>query len=574
MKNEEVLLLWDATHYGLESFCRVLNSLCLQEKKDISTVFILSCEYMMKEDSLKDKFGMSANDRKKLLEKREIQNRINFNELENFKKHLTLTLSETDEKEFENKDNTYKKTQFEFFLFNYFKKSDFNIEFIEIPEIYIPEGSADDLDGIENAITEIVIPRIAELNPKYLHISMNSGTREMASVWISLYSTSVFAHSFGKNVSLWSYSDDASKRNIRFRKIYEKHPKQNKFIAAIEENNFFSDDFSIDLDIDDIIKKNATSNEPMLILGERGTGKSSLIKKIAKIKQERGFITKKLAKNELPYCMVTCSTLSGTLIESMLFGYEANSFTGAGDKPKDGILHEANGKILFLDEIQDLSFEVQRKLLRVLVDGHFSRYGSSIENLESHFQLICASNLELRELRKRLYPDFYDRIETFRGKLTPLRELKNTNIIEEIWKNLWKEKHLKNQHFPEKVDDFSLVKETLFSTQIKGNLRDLRQLIAYISRDVYEESNSPITENEKKSRYQKMLQSWKSDYNEKYSDEQPDFSKEFLEKSGWEGMTKLFKQWLAEYATGLYGNKESAATALGTTERTIRNAKD
>jgi DNA-binding NtrC family response regulator len=108
-------------------------------------------------------------------------------------------------------------------------------------------------------------------------------------------------------------------------------------------------------------------------------------------------------------------------MRSELFGYVKGAFTGA-EKDHEGLLRTADGDTLFLDEIGDISRDLQRLLIRALEEGSYYPLGST--KLEkSVFRLITASNLEQPELKKRLDPDFYDRIRTLQLRVPALREL-------------------------------------------------------------------------------------------------------------------------------------------------------
>ena len=117
----------------------------------------------------------------------------------------------------------------------------------------------------------------------------------------------------------------------------------------------------------------------MLILGERGIGKSCIIEStIVPIKQTKGYIDKTQVTT------IVCGQLSSTLAEAELFGYEKGAFTGA-DSQKKGKIELADKGILFLDEIQDLPQPVQRQLLRALQEKKVRRIGSNDKEIKSDF---------------------------------------------------------------------------------------------------------------------------------------------------------------------------------------------
>ena len=123
------------------------------------------------------------------------------------------------------------------------------------------------------------------------------------------------------------------------------------------------------------------------IVGETGTGKEEVAKLIFKYRSQ--------LEGELPFVAVNCATITPSLAESILFGHHKGAFTGA-DKTTNGYVGEADGGILFLDEIHNLDITVQQKLLRVLNDGTYNRLGEN-KNFKSKFQLIAASTKDLDE---------------------------------------------------------------------------------------------------------------------------------------------------------------------------------
>ena len=114
-----------------------------------------------------------------------------------------------------------------------------------------------------------------------------------------------------------------------------------------------------------LAERAAKSNIPVLIEGESGVGKELLARAIQGSSERRG----------KPFVTVNCGALPETLVESILFGHEKGSFTGATEK-HIGKFAEANSGTLFLDEIGELSLEAQVKLLRALQDGEIDPVGA------------------------------------------------------------------------------------------------------------------------------------------------------------------------------------------------------
>lgn len=152
---------------------------------------------------------------------------------------------------------------------------------------------------------------------------------------------------------------------------------------------------------------------PVLIVGERGTGKE----RVARYIHQSG------PRQLGDFVAVNCAGVPETLFESEFFGSEKGAFTGATDRRR-GYLERAHGGTLFLDEVGTLPLSMQAKLLRVLQDHSFHRLGSRGEEVTSNFQLISATNADPEQLvaTGRLREDFYDRVAAVVVRTPPLRD--------------------------------------------------------------------------------------------------------------------------------------------------------
>ena len=192
-----------------------------------------------------------------------------------------------------------------------------------------------------------------------------------------------------------------------------------------EENVYLREEIRLEHGHDDIVGQSdamkrvlaqaeqvAQTDSSVLILGETGTGKELLAREIhtASGRRHRALVT------------VNCASLPATLIESELFGRERGAYTGALTRMA-GRFEVADGSTLFLDEIGDLPFEVQAKLLRVLQDGQLERLGSS-KTLRVNVRVIAATNRDLaREVKDgRFRMDLFYRLNVFPITIPPLRE--------------------------------------------------------------------------------------------------------------------------------------------------------
>jgi two-component system, NtrC family, response regulator AlgB len=156
----------------------------------------------------------------------------------------------------------------------------------------------------------------------------------------------------------------------------------------------------------------ADSNATVLLTGESGTGKSVLAR----------FIHEQSPRRAGPFVEVACTTLSEHLLESELFGHVRGAFTGA-IKDKPGRLEAADSGTVFLDEIGDLTPELQSKLLRFLQDKTFERVGGS-QTLKIDARIIAATNQDLDQAvkQKRFREDLYYRLNVIEISIPPLRQ--------------------------------------------------------------------------------------------------------------------------------------------------------
>ena len=160
------------------------------------------------------------------------------------------------------------------------------------------------------------------------------------------------------------------------------------------------------------VSRAAELNRPVLIVGERGTGKEVIAERLH-------FLSPRW---DQPLVKVNCAAISESLLESELFGHEAGAFTDAA-RQRAGRFERADGGTLFLDELASTSLAVQEKILRVIEYGQFERLGST-RTLEVDVRLVGASNVDLPELAEqgRFRADLLDRLAFDVITLPPLRE--------------------------------------------------------------------------------------------------------------------------------------------------------
>jgi transcriptional regulator with GAF, ATPase, and Fis domain len=209
----------------------------------------------------------------------------------------------------------------------------------------------------------------------------------------------------------------------------------------------------------------APTNSTVLICGETGTGKELIAQAIHEmsIRSKRAMVK------------VNCASLPAALVESELFGREKGAYTGALTR-QAGRFEAADGATLFLDEIAELSFDLQAKLLRVLQEGEFERLGSP-KTIKVDVRLITATNRNLSEemLKGKFREDLYYRLNVFQIPVPPLRErLEDIPLLVWAFINEFGEKMGKKITRVTKQDMASLQRY-----HWPGNVRELRNVIEY-----------------------------------------------------------------------------------------------
>ncbi len=205
------------------------------------------------------------------------------------------------------------------------------------------------------------------------------------------------------------------------------------------------------------------SNAPVLIFGERGTGKELVASAIHAAS----------SRADRPLEKLNCAAVPEGLIESELFGHEAGAFTGA-TKQRRGKFERASGGTLFLDEVGDMPPQMQAKLLRVLQEGEIERVGGSA-SIEVDVRVVAATNKSLRaEIEAgRFRPDLYDRLNVLPLQVPALRErVEDVPLLTEHFLALACEVHAR----PEKVLAPGAMR-LLEAYPYPGNVRELRNLV-------------------------------------------------------------------------------------------------
>ena len=215
-----------------------------------------------------------------------------------------------------------------------------------------------------------------------------------------------------------------------------------------------------------IVEKVAGSDTTIMLNGETGTGKG-LIARAIHLASDR---------KEKPFVQINCGATPEGLLESEFFGYRRGAFTGAtSDKP--GKFEMAKGGTIFLDEIGDMSADLQVKVLRVLEEGEFERVGGH-ETIKTDARIIAATHRDLEEeVQKRNFrEDLYYRLYVIPILLPTLKERKDD--IPFLVSYFLEEFSRKKDIIPAKISDEAM--KILVNYNWPGNVRELRNLIERI----------------------------------------------------------------------------------------------
>ncbi len=212
------------------------------------------------------------------------------------------------------------------------------------------------------------------------------------------------------------------------------------------------------------VSRAAPLNKPILIIGERGSGKELIAARLH-------FLSERWQR---PYVKFNCAALNEELLESELFGHVAGAYTGA-TRARVGRFELAHGGTLFLDELASMSLRLQEKLLRVIEYGEFERLGAS-ETQSVDVRLVGAANQDLPALARqgRFREDLLDRLSFDVVTLPPLRERRDDILLlaQRFAENMAKE--LGRQYFA----GFSPSAERqLLAHAWPGNVRELRNVV-------------------------------------------------------------------------------------------------
>ena len=212
------------------------------------------------------------------------------------------------------------------------------------------------------------------------------------------------------------------------------------------------------------VSRAADLDRPVLVIGERGTGKELIADRFHYLS----------GRWEEPFLKVNCATLSESLLDSELFGHEAGAYTGAIHR-HSGRFERAGRGTLFLDEIGSMSGRLQEKLLRVIEYGEYERLGGS-RTLHSRARILGAANQDLPELaaKNKFRADLLDRLAFDVITLPPLRVREEDILLLAEHFALGMTGELKREYFPGFTDS---ARERLLQYHWPGNVRELKSVV-------------------------------------------------------------------------------------------------
>lgn len=214
----------------------------------------------------------------------------------------------------------------------------------------------------------------------------------------------------------------------------------------------------------------------VLITGERGTGKTTIARRLHELSnRSRG-----------QFLSVNCASFTAELLESELFGYEKGAFTGA-TAPKAGLFEICSGGTLFLDEIGELTLSLQAKLLKAVEEKRIRRVGGTTER-RIEVRVIAATSRDLLGMVRKgeFRPDLFDRLNILQLETIPLR-FQRGRIESLLNEQLEKECTSVGRTEPFVVDNDAM--RFLQALEWKGNYRELRNFATRLAVDAFDESS-------------------------------------------------------------------------------------
>lgn len=211
----------------------------------------------------------------------------------------------------------------------------------------------------------------------------------------------------------------------------------------------------------------------VLITGERGTGKTTIARKLHDLS----------SRSDREFVSVNCASFTSELLESELFGYEKGAFTGAASA-KAGLFETSAGGTLFLDEIGELSLGLQAKLLKAVEEKRIRRVGGTFER-QLDVRILAATSRDLKVMVRdgSFRPDLFDRLNILQLETVPLRYQK-AKIAELFVRQMDAERTAMGRPNPYAIDDEAI--RAVQSLEWRGNYRELRNFATRLAVEALE----------------------------------------------------------------------------------------
>ena len=277
--------------------------------------------------------------------------------------------------------------------------------------------------------------------------------------------------------------------------LYRKKPKPEKVKASSRHQLVFKS--SAVEKVMQQVRAFSTSPSNVLIYGESGTGKELIARTVHDVSpfSEGNFVA------------LNCSSIPTELFEGELFGHSDGAFTGAKRGGRKGLIEEAQGGVLFLDEISELALDQQSKLLRFLQERHYRPLGSN-EEKPAYLKVVAASNKELKKLvvEGKFREDLFFRLNVFNIHIPPLRDRPEdiSSIAKQKLSRLitsYQSKFTVEEILFEILDDLvgyswpgnvreleNVLERVIASIQMTGNLSKLKEILREISPELFLET--------------------------------------------------------------------------------------
>ena len=359
-------------------------------------------------------------------------------------------------------------------------------EFVRVP--WKTEAPPTDHAAIRK-IAEIALRRVRAENPEtHIFVHVSPGTPAMHAVWLVLCATGFITAPVtmiqgvpkdkradgAPPIEVVSVEFDTWLRRIRASRPTSQHD---------DTANWDPTDLAADGAMRRVLRRLdelADLPAPVLLLGERGTGKTTLANYLRATGRFQAVDGRGHPKPE--WQSVVCGQFRGdvNLARSELFGHAKDAFTGA-TRERVGRLELADGDCLFLDEIADIDKDTQRLLIRAVEKGRFHRMGENAER-SSTFRLICATNRTLAQLAGGVIDaDFFDRIAVFTVEVPPLRACRDDLPV--FWRDILRriagKADVDARGWERFLDDDRVIGR-LRADALPGNVRDLQRVAWHI----------------------------------------------------------------------------------------------